>query len=179
MSSSVPREAIIELASFEKAGEITDFMQPVYADNYPNSRGITREMFENDVFHVHMQKYLEGKLRDPAVTLWVARSAGQIAGTIGLEVPVSEPSSGEIWGFYVATRLRSRGFGRLLWSTAMQDERLQTFDNLHLHVAKNLLRAIDFYKEKGFSVTSEEVWDWPSWTEEKLTNDYWIMQKNL
>src|SRR5579875_3012253 len=92
------------VATPEDAAALTDFLQPVYADTYPNEQGIRRDMFENDTFREHLQGYLGEQLLNPSVQLLVAEMDGTMIGTIGLARDPGSEKSAEVWGFYVATR---------------------------------------------------------------------------
>lgn len=159
--------------------EIVDFMQPVYADTYPDGNGIRRDMFENEIFRKHLKEYLSEKLSNSKVHLLVARRDNLVVGTIGVGFDSSDPTSAEIWGFYVNSKLQSRGIGTKLYDYLMKNIRGKKLKRLHLLVAKNSFKAVDFYKNHGFSIVGEEVWNWPSWTNEHPTNQYWKMEKRF
>lgn len=169
----------IEQVSIEDLDGITDFLQPVYADTYPNDRGITKEMFENDVFHQHLADYLQEKLSDPLVLLLALRSDGITTGTIGLHFDEDNPSKAEVWGFYVDPTLQGQGLGRTLWEDLTKDERVKAIDTFHLTVAKDSTKAIEFYEANGFKIVGEDEWDWPSWIDKPIKNQYWKMEKDL
>lgn len=176
MSLSTPEAATIQPATLEDVTALVDFYRPVYAATYANDRGITAEMFGRPAFRPHVIEYLEGRLGEAGDTLWVARIGGEILGTAGISAPAKAPKSPEAWGFYVATHRQGEGFGSDLWKTAMSDPRVQAADNLHLAVAKDSTRAVSFYERNDFVKVGEQTWDWPSWVEEDVTNDYWLME---
>lgn len=158
--------------------QITDFLQVAYADTYPNDHGIKRAMFENVVFREHLKDYLKSRMSGPS-HLWIARSDDKIVGTIGITLPLKDDATAEIWGFYVSDKLQGQGIGKSLWSAMLESGVLNTIRVLDLTVAKNSTKAKAFYERHGFKVTREEDWQWPSWTTEKLHNQYWHMQKRL
>ncbi len=168
-----------EVATIDDLDDITDLMEVVYADTYPNDRGITRDMFENNkVFREHLQEYLAKRLTNPDKKLLIAKQAGKVVGTIGLGFN-EEKTGALIWGFYVHPDVQASGVGRQLWGELMSDERLDDVDMLYLDVAKDSVRAKDFYEKNGFEVVGEEDWDWPYWTDERPHNQYWLMEKKL
>lgn len=169
----------VEVASTKDLEELTEFMQPVYADTYPNDRGIKREMFENNTFRDHLRSYLAEKLANPSVTLLKALRDHEIVGTIGIEYDPADPTSGEVWGFYVKPGLQDQGYGSQLWSELMGDSRVKGLNKLTLTVAKDSTKAIAFYEKNGFTKVGEEDWDWPHWAEEHPHNQYWLMEKQL
>lgn len=159
---------------------LTDFMQLAYASNYPNDRGIKKEMFENSTFHNHLSEYLVGRLGEPATTLLMAKDKNRVInGTIGVAPTSDEDGAGEVWGFYVAPAQQAQGIGTELWSSLMNSDLVKPFDQLMLTVAKDSKVATEFYKKHGFEVIREEEWNWPSWTSEHLVNQYWVMRKRI
>lgn len=156
---------------------VCDFMQPVYADSYPNDTGITRHVFEGPVFGEHLRGYLAERVQSEEAELYVGSIGDTAIGSIGIEIKPETPKVGEIWGFYVATEQQSRGIGRFLWNDLMTRPQVEKLELLKLVVAKNLFKAIDFYSQEGFYVSGEECWNWPSWTEPKGRNEYWIMER--
>ena len=173
-----PPNPAIELASPNDLAAIADCMQPVYADTYPNDRGIKREMFENQTFRAHLEEYLEERLEDPLTRVWIAREGQRVIVTIGLQI--SEDGEGaELWGFYVLPSIQDQGIGTKLWEKLMGSEEAGHLMKIKLVVAKDSEKAIKYYKTRGFEITGEEERNWPSWTPEPLVNQYWHMEKSL
>lgn len=174
-----PVDVLVNDASLSDLEAITNFMQPVYADTYPNDHGIRRDMFENDTFHKHLRDYLETELGNHRTFLLTATLQDHIVGTIGLKFDELDSSRAEIWGFYVSPDLQGRGIGTALWEALNNNGRLQEVKELYLVVAKGSIKAIEFYKSHGFEINGEEEWDWPSWTSEKPKNQYWRMEERV
>jgi ribosomal protein S18 acetylase RimI-like enzyme len=158
--------------------EVCDFMQPAYADCYPNADfGITRDAFEGPFFRDNLRNYLMERTEPLDSELYAGYIAGKAIGSIGIEIKPETPRVGEIWGFYVEVEQQGNGLGRLLWNDLMSRPHVTELDSLRLWVAKNLHGAIDFYEKEGFFKAGEDVWDWPNWTEPKGQNDYWLMER--
>lgn len=164
-------------ADLSTVNDICDFMQPVYAQSYPNQSGISREMFEGSVFGDHLRSYIEDRVNSKNAELFVSYIGDKAVGSIGIDFDPESPDSGEIWGFYVATDLQSQGIGRFLWNDLMIRPEVEQLKTLKLVVTKNLFKAISFYEGEGFFVSGEETWNWPSWTNPKGQNDYWVMER--
>jgi ribosomal protein S18 acetylase RimI-like enzyme len=175
---SLPNNPTVGLAGAEDLMAIADCMQPVYTDTYPNERGIKKEMFDNDTFRGHLEEYLQERLLDPNTRIWVAREGSKIIGTIGLEISPDDQTA-EVWGFYVLPSSQEQGVGTSLWEALMSSNELTMLKKLKLVVAKDSKKAIEYYQNRGFSITGEQDRNWPSWTEEKLVNQYWDMEKTL
>jgi ribosomal protein S18 acetylase RimI-like enzyme len=175
----------IERAGIDDLEALTGFMEVVHAHTYPNNRGITREMFEGNVaFNLHLHDYLTERLTDPHDVLLLAKYGDEmlgqaVHGTVGLHVDPETPTEGHVWGFYINPELQGQGLGRKMWDALMQDGRLESLDVLTLTVAKSSKAAINFYHKQGFVDDDTVEWNWPHWTEEKLTNRYLTMHKNL
>ena len=179
-SNTGPSSVDIRHATTDDLEEVIGLMQVVYADTYPNDRGITREMFvDNEKFQGELRRHFGEQLRNPGVTFWLAKSEGRVIGTIGLKANPDDSSSSDVWGFYVNPELQHQGIGSRLWDTLMQSEQVAPLKTLRLTVAKDSQIAKALYEKKGFVVTGEEDWDWPHWTEEHPHNQYWLMEKRL
>lgn len=156
---------------------ITDLMTVVYADTYPNDRGITRDMFEgNASFREHLQEYLIEQLKDPTKKLLIAKEGDEVLGTVGIAA-TEVPDQAEIWGFYVDPSAQGGGAANRLWDELMSTPEAANVTKFTLDVAKDSARAKAFYERRGFVVVGEEDWDWPHWTEEHPHNQYWLMEK--
>lgn len=167
-------------ASIEDLDELVTFLETAYADTYPNDRGITRDMFEgNEAFQEELRTYFAGQLTNPSTLLFLARQDGKIAGTAGVRPMEEDPSTVELWGFYVASDLHGNGLADQLCDTVMQSDQVKSAETMQLSIAKDAKRAKSFYEKQGFAVIGDEDWDWPHWTEEHPHNQYWVMQKKL
>lgn len=170
--------AHITTLSPQDAREIADLWQPIFGDIYPNEHGVTREMFEGDSFNAQLAAYLGKRLKEPSVSLVAARCDDAIVGTIGLEILKEDDRHlGDIWGFYVASRLQGHGFGRLLWSTIMDEVATLKLDSLTLTAVEGSDRAIAFYEQNGFTRVKQETQQWPDWLDNKVENGILIMER--
>lgn len=175
-----PSVVHIEKAERKDLQEVADLMEIVYADAYPNDRGITRDMFEgNKKFQRVLRIYLSQQMRNPNCNLLLARDEGGAIGTIGIRYDSENSKVAEIWGFYVDPERQNTGVGRELWQALMNQDGIKQLDKLHLTVAKDSKIAKEFYLREGFVVTDDEDWDWPHWTDERPHNQYWKMEKTL
>ncbi len=178
------RRYSFELVQPEEIPEVAAFMQPVYADTYPNeARGTTKEMFDDPLFREHVEEYLGDQLATPGRNLWVARDEQGIVGSIGLEAD-ADPSNPEIWGFYVDVDRQGEGVGSELWEQVMSTKQLADADKVHLNVAVDSPQAAHFYEDKGMQKVGEPFTvQWPQWKQEYrdagLTNEYQRMEMNL
>lgn len=173
-----------EIVRPENIPEVAAFMQPVYADTYPNkTRGTTKEMFDDPLFREHVEEYLGDQLATPGRSLWVAREGGDIVGSIGLETD-ADSSNPEVWGFYVAVDRQGEGTGSEIWQRMLSIEQVAQAQKLHLHVALDSPKAMQFYEGKGMrKVGAPFAVQWPQWKQEYrdagLTNEYQRMEMDL
>lgn len=172
-------EICIRKAVPEFVGTVADMMQPVYAHAYPNDKGITVDAFEIPEFGSHLRDYLRKLIIATPSDLYVGFVGSKVMGSIGISILPETPEEGEIWGFYVSQECQGQGYGRLLWEDLMTRPEVMDLELQKLTVAKNLNRAIHFYEQEGFYYSGEQTWDWPSWTEPKGTNEYWLMEKQI
>ena len=168
-----------EQVSAEDLDLLVAFLETAYADTYPNDRGITRDMFEdNAAFQDELRSYFGEQLAKPTVSLFYAKQDGKIVGTIGIR-PMDDATTAEIWGFYVAKDFHGTGVAQKLYEQVLLTDQANSAERLQLSVAKDAERAQAFYLKKGFTVMHEEDWDWPHWTDEHPHNQYLVMQKDL
>lgn len=147
----------LRLARIDDLEAVAVHMETVYADTYPNDRGITRDMFENNTaFQEEMRTYLEKQLTDPAKKLFIAWKDDRILGTVGIGSGTASPREGKIWGFYVNASVQGGETAQQLWSVLLDEARAVGFDTLTLDVATDSQRAIGFYLKKGFAITGHE-----------------------
>ena len=65
------------------------------------------------------------------------------------------PTTGEVWGIYVAPAHWRQGVGQRLWSEAEAHLRASGFSELTLWVLKENARAIAFYNSNGLTVDTD------------------------
>lgn len=94
---------------------------------------------------------LEG-LRSPAVRMWEARVAGQVAGTIALAD--LGPGHAELKSLRTSPALRGRGIGALLLEVALDDARSRQLGRVSLETGSAPLfdPARRLYARRGFTV---------------------------
>ena len=85
-----------------------------------------------------------------AGAVFLAVSAGEIAGACQLMRVLDEPAFGYIVGFYVRPAWQGRGLGRRLLEAVAQKCREMRIDGLLLTVAPENIRAMSLYASAGF-----------------------------
>ena len=86
---------------------------------------------------------------------WVAEEGGQILGWISAarsRDSDAQPTTGEVWGIYVAPPHWRRGVGQCLWCEAEEQLSASGFSELTLWVLKENARAIAFYESNGLAI---------------------------
>jgi ribosomal protein S18 acetylase RimI-like enzyme len=171
--------AEIETATIEDLDDLVTFLETAYADTYPNDRGITRDMFENNsAFRDELRQYFGSQIAAPSVSLFIIRHGDSVVGTIGVR-PMQDTGTVELWGFYIASSLHGSGLAQQLYERAMSSEQIDCAERIQLSVANDAERARAFYDKMGFVAIREEDWDWPHWTDTHPHNQYKVMQKEL
>lgn len=90
----------------------------------------------------------------PAARTWVVEAAGQVQGFASTGAIRDQPDglarAGEVFAIYLAPEARGRGFGRALFTHAVEDLRARGFDPIVVWVFEANVGARDFYEAAAF-----------------------------
>ena len=162
----------IKLATIESLEQLYTFLLPQYGATYVNDRGITSDMFKEEVFGDFLKEYIVKQITNKKMQFYYGEMNNKIVGTIGIDNSEAVP---EIWGFYVDQKNQNQGYGKTLWNYMTQTV-LEENQKIMLTVAHDCKIAKAFYESRGFKVVGEVVWNWPNWIDQKSKNQYWIME---
>ena len=102
--------------------------------------------------------------------MWVVELPGNsIIGQVFIQFITDQPSLADgknrayLYSFRIKPIYRSLGIGTKLLQTVVSDLKRRKYHQVTLNVAKENLRAIQFYKDHGFQIKSEDpgVWSYP------------------
>jgi GNAT superfamily N-acetyltransferase len=146
------------------APAVNDFVQPIYARTYPNSKyGLKPEHFSPKIFaSPRILQYTESVLTSTNhQRAYLAKLHGQIVGCISLE---RLPSYYELRAFYVDPKLQGQGIGKRLLIKALEFYAGDLL--LRIEVAETNAETIALYQHWGFQPTPHSglhLRHWPEW----------------
>ena len=96
----------IKLATIESSEQLYTFLLPQYGATYVNDRGITKDMFSEEVFGEFLKEYIKKQINNENMKFYYGEINHEIVGTIGIDNSEAVP---EIWGFYVDQKNQNQG----------------------------------------------------------------------